>query len=192
MRVWREGPADGGVAQLGEHLLCKQGVIGSNPFTSTSRIRDGILSAAIEALPRFCRVDEVFGWRARGCRSSQRRKSIGVDRPTGQKPALICPHRVATRACVVMRALCQCKSGSGASVDASIWQVSDLLRERSCRKPYRMHHRRRVCGIARCRARFAWWQHRAVCVTPVGSYEASLKVDVSLSASEGCEALAWR
>ncbi len=24
----------GGVAQLGEHLLCKQGVIGSNPFTS--------------------------------------------------------------------------------------------------------------------------------------------------------------
>ena len=27
--------AVGGVAQLGEHLLCKQGVIGSNPFTST-------------------------------------------------------------------------------------------------------------------------------------------------------------
>ena len=26
---------DGGVAQLVEHLLCKQGVIGSNPFTST-------------------------------------------------------------------------------------------------------------------------------------------------------------
>ena len=26
----------GGVAQLGEHLLCKQGVDGSNPFTSTS------------------------------------------------------------------------------------------------------------------------------------------------------------
>ena len=26
----------GGVAQLGEHLLCKQGVIGSNPFISTS------------------------------------------------------------------------------------------------------------------------------------------------------------
>ena len=28
----------GGVAQLGEHLLCKQGVIGSNPFTSTKFI----------------------------------------------------------------------------------------------------------------------------------------------------------
>ena len=26
---------DGGVAQLGEHLLCKQGVIGSIPFIST-------------------------------------------------------------------------------------------------------------------------------------------------------------
>ena len=26
----------GGVAQLGEHLLCKQGVIGSNPFASTN------------------------------------------------------------------------------------------------------------------------------------------------------------
>ena len=29
------GAASGGVAQLGEHLLCKQGVIGSIPFTST-------------------------------------------------------------------------------------------------------------------------------------------------------------
>ena len=28
---------DGGVAQLGEHLLCKQGVIGSIPFISTTR-----------------------------------------------------------------------------------------------------------------------------------------------------------
>ena len=26
---------DGGIAQLVEHLPCKQGVIGSNPFTST-------------------------------------------------------------------------------------------------------------------------------------------------------------
>ena len=30
-------PAHGGIAQLVEHLLCKQGVIGSNPFTSTIR-----------------------------------------------------------------------------------------------------------------------------------------------------------
>ena len=26
----------GGVAQLGEHLLCKQGVVGSNPIASTT------------------------------------------------------------------------------------------------------------------------------------------------------------
>ena len=33
-----EKPAHGGIAQLVEHLLCKQGVIGSNPFTSTIRM----------------------------------------------------------------------------------------------------------------------------------------------------------
>ncbi len=27
---------EGGIAQLGEHLLCKQGVIGSSPIVSTS------------------------------------------------------------------------------------------------------------------------------------------------------------
>ena len=26
----------GGIAQMGEHLLCKQGVKGSNPFISTT------------------------------------------------------------------------------------------------------------------------------------------------------------
>ena len=31
-------PIYGGVAQLGEHLLCKQGVIGSIPFISTTRL----------------------------------------------------------------------------------------------------------------------------------------------------------
>ena len=28
-------PTNGGVAQLGEHLPCKQGVMGSNPIIST-------------------------------------------------------------------------------------------------------------------------------------------------------------
>ena len=28
---------DGGIAQLGEHLLCKQGVIGSSPIISTKK-----------------------------------------------------------------------------------------------------------------------------------------------------------
>ena len=31
-----ETPGNGGVAQLGEHLPCKQGVMGSNPIISTS------------------------------------------------------------------------------------------------------------------------------------------------------------
>ena len=33
-------PQNGGVAQLGEHLPCKQGVMGSNPIISTSRETD--------------------------------------------------------------------------------------------------------------------------------------------------------
>ena len=33
----RNKPGNGGVAQLGEHLPCKQGVMGSNPIISTSR-----------------------------------------------------------------------------------------------------------------------------------------------------------
>ena len=33
----REPMRNGGVAQLGEHLPCKQGVMGSNPIISTSR-----------------------------------------------------------------------------------------------------------------------------------------------------------
>ena len=33
----RAVPPYGGVAQLGEHLPCKQGVMGSNPIISTSR-----------------------------------------------------------------------------------------------------------------------------------------------------------
>ena len=32
----KEIPGNGGVAQLGEHLPCKQGVMGSNPIISTS------------------------------------------------------------------------------------------------------------------------------------------------------------
>ena len=38
----------GGVAQLGEHLLCKQGVIGSIPFTSTN-CKDDTPAGACEA-----------------------------------------------------------------------------------------------------------------------------------------------
>ena len=43
-RSWRSRgwPRHGGVAQLGEHLLCKQGVVGSIPITSTSSWCDGL------------------------------------------------------------------------------------------------------------------------------------------------------
>ena len=34
------GTKNGGVAQLGEHLPCKQGVMGSNPIISTRMVKD--------------------------------------------------------------------------------------------------------------------------------------------------------
>ena len=37
----------GAVAQLGEHLLCKQGVDGSNPFSSTRNQKTGIRARGI-------------------------------------------------------------------------------------------------------------------------------------------------
>ena len=40
-------PVNGGVAQLGEHLPCKQGVMGSNPIISTIFRYEG-LSLGIE------------------------------------------------------------------------------------------------------------------------------------------------
>ena len=40
LQVGEQSSAEyGGVAQLGEHLLCKQGVIGSIPFISTRAVR---------------------------------------------------------------------------------------------------------------------------------------------------------
>ena len=36
----KQNPQNGGVAQLGEHLPCKQGVMGSNPIISTSIQKD--------------------------------------------------------------------------------------------------------------------------------------------------------
>ena len=36
-------PLNGGVAQLGEHLPCKQGVMGSNPIISTSERKFAML-----------------------------------------------------------------------------------------------------------------------------------------------------
>ena len=33
----------GGLAQLGEHLLCKQGVVGSIPSSSTNSLQEGLV-----------------------------------------------------------------------------------------------------------------------------------------------------
>ena len=41
----------GGVAQLGEHLLCKQGVIGSIPIVSTTAVPRGT-ARSVTAAPR--------------------------------------------------------------------------------------------------------------------------------------------
>ena len=35
----KQSPIYGGVAQLGEHLPCKQGVMGSNPIISTKQAK---------------------------------------------------------------------------------------------------------------------------------------------------------
>ena len=58
----------GGVAQLGERLLCKQEVIGSNPFTSTNR----------QSCPeRYDRRDRQSG----GCRAGRARGSEKIATP---------------------------------------------------------------------------------------------------------------
>ena len=53
----------GGVAQLGEHLLCKQGVIGSNPFISTT----SFTPEGVEGRKEKSRETEIYGrvsWQA--------------------------------------------------------------------------------------------------------------------------------
>ena len=41
--------AQGGVAQLGEHLPCKQGVMGSNPIISTIKLGNGLIAQLVRA-----------------------------------------------------------------------------------------------------------------------------------------------
>jgi hypothetical protein len=75
----------GGVAQLGEHLLCKQGVTGSIPVVSISVCAVGVTAVSRSFRVRWMRVS---GHRVPdGCA----RRGVG---------------------------LCQCESGSGASLDA--------------------------------------------------------------------------
>ena len=71
------GLLDGGVAQLGERLLCKQEVIGSSPFTSTTG--EGLASPAARlsgAAPR----GTICGWAGR---SEKHKKSAAGERGAG-------------------------------------------------------------------------------------------------------------
>lgn len=60
----------GGVAQLVEHLVCNQGVVGSNPFASTKRPAD----AGVKAL-RFAACEPSC---ERGIRNQSSRDSIAT------------------------------------------------------------------------------------------------------------------
>ena len=47
----------GGVAQLGEHLPCKQGVRGSNPLISTNHLKNQMVNMYIE---NFIQTNEII------------------------------------------------------------------------------------------------------------------------------------
>ena len=143
LRWTRVTDSDGGVAQLGEHLLCKQGVIGSIPFTSTkparvwcqiSPYRDLVFlafscllaspSAPVWAAPpRQAIVAEKSSIRCHLSCHSQRR--------AGRLASLMLRH---SGHCSL-----NCKSGSGASLGASSrflrWRNLSAYRESDRRMP---------------------------------------------------------
>jgi hypothetical protein len=56
---------DGAVAQLGEHLLCKQGVSGSIPLSSTIFCPDAVAPLALRsgrAGQRWPTASGLYGW----------------------------------------------------------------------------------------------------------------------------------
>ena len=62
--------ADGGVAQLGERLLCKQEVIGSIPFTSTrQRLGSYVIGRVGIDSNRYQSVEGAAAWPARSLSS---------------------------------------------------------------------------------------------------------------------------
>src|ERR1700727_3061104 len=86
----------GGVAQLGEHLLCKQGVVGSIPIVSTKF--------------SCCRV-----W---GCHALSRWRSWPSYRGISEIGEVMGLARSAPGALSAVFVLCQGESGSGASLGA--------------------------------------------------------------------------
>ena len=138
----REG-AVGGVAQLGEHLLCKQGVVGSNPIVSTKRARrarrgdserqvsawtpraEPLLVRRQGARPEPCPlckalVERALPRRRKAARVCRREvQSFDVTVPVTPPWEVWCRGVVGT--CFGGWALYHCKSGSGASLGASSW-----------------------------------------------------------------------
>src|ERR1700676_4612760 len=123
LRWTRVTDSDGGVAQLGEHLLCKQGVIGSIPFTSTkspwiwckiSPYRDFVF---LTFLVFACLSERAF-WAA------PTRQAIVAEKSSIRCRLLCHSQRRAGRLASLMLHLLghcslNCKSGSGASLGAS-------------------------------------------------------------------------
>lgn len=64
--------AGGAVAQLGEHLLCKQGVSGSIPLSSTKSI--GVEADGNEAKASQAQGASPIVWRPRGAPSARERQ----------------------------------------------------------------------------------------------------------------------
>ena len=81
------GTFEGGIAQLGEHLLCKQGVKGSNPFISTQIAKssqdqagfspEDLRQAAIGGVRQVRKPQGPQDGSGKPGRKSERRKSEG-------------------------------------------------------------------------------------------------------------------
>jgi hypothetical protein len=128
--VWRgRGFQVGGVAQLGEHLLCKQGVTGSIPVVSTNtsegsgeavtvsigtvRMRATIVCLqTMKAAPTGCVARTGKHWLYRGM------SRIRFDHVAQAKRPGSCGHadEAVVRATAIV--LLKCESGSGASLGA--------------------------------------------------------------------------
>ena len=123
-------PGFGGVAQLGEHLLCKQGVVGSIPIVSTT----------VFARKRpVRRPQRLFRRPKAGLGQGRAKSGLTPGRPTRDVVSVIlvciaeCPEfglmlclgnapwvLRSCRLCCPLGGvvLCNCESGSGASLDA--------------------------------------------------------------------------
>ena len=77
-------PGSGGVAQLGEHLLCKQGVVGSSPITSTTTVVLEVIGCVAEKPKRSALLVRPLGESGRnrdaGGASGWRRRPPGKAR----------------------------------------------------------------------------------------------------------------